>query len=65
MSVTKTASTVEYEVVRSRSEHDDVVENWQVEAIDYDNEGIIYFALFSGPDAKKRAEEYARFKNDQ
>ena len=36
---------------------------WAVEAIDFDNEGICYRALFTGPDAEKRAREYADWKN--
>ena len=38
------------------------VDDWRVEAIDFDNEGIIYATCFSGPDAKERAEEYAAWK---
>lgn len=59
MPAVKTA--VEYEVARSRYTPDSYV----VEAIDYDSDGEIYAALFSGPGAKERAEEYARFKNSQ
>ncbi len=36
---------------------------WRVEAIDYENEGVCYVAIFSGPLARERAEEYAAFKN--
>lgn len=35
---------------------------WTVEAIDLDGDGVIYQSFFSGPEAKKRAQEYARFK---
>lgn len=35
---------------------------WTVEAIGDDGE--IYQAIFAGPDAEKRAREYARFKYD-
>ncbi|WP_316219373.1 hypothetical protein [Bradyrhizobium sp. SZCCHNR2026] len=35
---------------------------WTVEAIDISGDGDIYQALFYGPDAEKRAHEYARFK---
>ena len=38
------------------------VDDWRVEAIDFDNEGIVYVACFSGPEAKERAEEYAAWK---
>jgi hypothetical protein len=35
---------------------------WRVEANDIDR-GDVYIALFMGPLAQERAEEYARFKN--
>jgi hypothetical protein len=35
---------------------------WTVEAIDIDDDGDIYQAIFVGRDAEKRAHEYARFK---
>jgi hypothetical protein len=38
------------------------VDDWRVEAIDFDNEGIVYVTCFSGLDAKERAEEYAAWK---
>ena len=56
---TKTQTTVKYEVAKSRSAPIEYV----VEGIDYENDGQIYGALFNGPQAKERAEEYARFKN--
>lgn len=34
-----------------------------VVAIDYENEGGVYVVLFSGPNARERAEEYAAFKS--
>lgn len=40
-------------------------DDWRVEAIDYENEGIVYVTCFSGPDAEERAEEYAAWKNNQ
>jgi 5-methylcytosine-specific restriction enzyme A len=50
--------------------HYDVVESgpsrfpeWLVEAINAGGEGELYSALFSGPDAQRRAEEYAAWKN--
>ena len=47
-----------YEVKR-----DDVVpDQCRVEAIDYDNEGVCYVAIFSGPKATERAIEYAEWK---
>ena len=59
----KVTTRVEYEAVRSHDAIED--EKWQVEGIDYDNDGIIYFAQFLGHEAKERAEEYARFKNGE
>ena len=56
---TKTQTAVRYEVVQTR----DVMDEWRVEGIDHDADGQIYVALFSGPQAKERAKEYAQFKN--
>lgn len=36
---------------------------WVVEAIDSDNDGIVYRALFTGPYAEQRAYEYMAWKN--
>ena len=52
-----------YEAVRSHDAIED--DKYQVEGIDYDRDGIIYFAKFTGHEAKERAEEYAAFKNAQ
>jgi hypothetical protein len=35
---------------------------WTVEAVDAGSEGEVFQALFTGPEAEKRAYEYARFK---
>jgi hypothetical protein len=35
---------------------------WTVEAIDMAGDGNIYQAFFRGPEARERAQEYARFK---
>lgn len=59
--MTTTKSLVEYEVVASQG----VPNEYRVEGIDYDREGSVYVTIFSGPDAKQRAEEYALFKNSQ
>jgi hypothetical protein len=40
-------------------------QEWRVEANDYRNEGVVYVAIFSGPHARERAEEYAALKNGQ
>lgn len=48
-----------YECAPSRLTPDE----WVVEAIDHESEGEVYAALFSGPGAKERAEEYATWKN--
>lgn len=50
---------LEYEVVPSHSTFGE----YCVEAIDYEDEGKVYVAIFSGPSAKERAEEYATLKN--
>ena len=49
-----------FEVARSRGMQDE----WRVEAINEQGEGEIYIALFSGPEAQSRAEEYAAWKNE-
>ena len=58
---TQTKTKIEYEVFRSEDSVDD--DRYHVAAIDEQSEGEIYVASFSGPDARSRAEEYARFKN--
>ena len=45
-----------YEVAESRHQ-------WRVEAIDHDQDGQVFVTIFSGPEAKERAEEYAAWKN--
>lgn len=50
---------MEYEVIRSK----DVPEEWRVEGIDFDSDGQVYVAIFSGPNAQDRAHEYAAWKN--
>ncbi|MFB3916080.1 MAG: hypothetical protein ACE14M_05090 [Terriglobales bacterium] len=37
--------------------------DWRVEAVDFENEGAVYVTIFSGPEAKQRALEYAAWKN--
>jgi hypothetical protein len=49
---------LKYEVQKSENQAEFVVS-----AIDSQNGGEIYLALFSGPRAKERAEEYATWKN--
>ena len=60
MGTTNTA-TLQYEVIRSKDAVDD--SEYRAEAVDFDGEGECYGAIFYGPDAKARAEEYAAFKN--
>lgn len=36
--------------------------NWVVEAIDWDADGSVCATVFAGPDAERRAEEYAQAK---
>ena len=52
-------SILRYEVKPAQ----DVPGGYFVEAIDYDDEGQCYRAMFYGPKAKERAEEYATLKN--
>ena len=51
----------EYKAFPDREVDDD----WRVEMIDYDSDGSIYVAIFSGPEAMERAQEYAIWKNHQ
>jgi hypothetical protein len=51
---------LEYEVIRSGDVPDE--SEYRVEAID-ERTGECYVAIFSGPSAKQRAEEYAALKN--
>jgi hypothetical protein len=37
--------------------------DYRVEAIDKDGDGEVFIAIFVGPDAQARAEEYAEWKN--
>lgn len=48
-----------YEAFQDKCEPDD----WRVEAFNFESEGECYVTIFSGPDAKERAEEYAAWKN--
>lgn len=48
---------LQYEIAKSR-EFDG---HWHVEAIGPDGE--VYVAIFTGPNAKERADEYAEWKN--
>jgi hypothetical protein len=50
---------MEYEVIEDRKFPGD----WRAEAID--NDGRCYITIFSGPNAKQRAEEYARWKSER
>ena len=51
--------TTTYEMVASAG----VPDEYRVEGIDHDREGVVYVAIFSGPEAEQRAREYARLKN--
>ena len=42
---------MQYEVVQSR----DMPGEWRVEAIDYNDDGKVYVAIFSGPHSEERA----------
>lgn len=48
-----------YETMRSRGS----VDEWRVEGIDYEHDGQVFVTIFSGPDAERRAREYAEWKN--
>ena len=61
MPSTTATTKLTYEVARSQDAIAD--DEYRVEAIDHDADGAVYVAIFSGPQAKERAEEYARFKN--
>lgn len=50
---------LDYETIEDRIHAGD----YRVEAIDYGSEGEAYIAIFTGPDAQFRAEEYAAWKN--
>jgi hypothetical protein len=50
---------MQYQVERSH----EIQDEWCVEAINHEGDGEIYVAIFSGPDAKRRAEEYAAWKD--
>lgn len=52
---------MDFEVLEDRRNPGD----WRVEAMDFEDEGKVYVAIFSGPDAKERAHEYASFKNSE
>jgi len=52
---------MEYEVTASSELTD--VDEWRVEAVAYDRDGEVYVTIFSGPEAKERAHEYAAWKN--
>ena len=47
-------AAIEYDI--TPSPHDSDV--WMVEGIDYDRDGQVYVAIFSGPYAEERAREY-------
>ncbi len=36
--------------------------SWRVEKLDADGDGGVHVTIFSGPDARKRADEYATWK---
>ncbi len=54
-----TKTRIQYEVVESEL----LPGEYRVEGIDYENDGQVYVAIFSGQQAKERATEYATFKN--
>lgn len=50
---------MEHEVTEDRLNPGD----YRVEAIDKDGDGQVYIAIFVGPNAQQKAEEYAEWKN--
>lgn len=50
-----------FEVIGDRTT--DSGDVWRVEAINYEGDGEVYVAVFSGPGAEERAHEYADWKN--
>jgi len=50
---------LQYETIEDNRHSGD----YRVEAIDQENDGEIYVAIFAGPDARARALEYADWKN--
>ena len=54
----ETAVSLNFEATRDKFRPSD----WRVEAINSKN-GDVFVAIFCGPLAKERAEEYATFKN--
>ena len=52
---------MQHEIVQTRNLQDE----WRVEVIDDTNDGSVQVALFSGPNARTRAEEYADWKNGE
>jgi hypothetical protein len=48
-----------YEMIEDRLQPGD----YRVEAINSEGDGEVYTAIFVGPDARERAEEYANWKN--
>lgn len=51
---------MDWEVIEDRQHPGD----WRVEGINYKDDGEVYVTIFSGPDARERAEEYAVWKSE-
>lgn len=49
---------MDYEVFEDKESPGD----WRVEAINMESDGECYVAIFSGPRARERAEEYVKWK---
>lgn len=54
----KTLGQINVEVVERKDSPGD----WGVEAIDFDGDGECFMAIFSGPQARERAIDYASWK---
>lgn len=51
--------SLHYETIEDKLQSGD----YRVEAIDAERDGDVYIAIFVGPDAEARANEYASWKN--
>ena len=53
------ATLMKYEVVKGTGIS---LNDWKVEAIDFEGDGDCFVTIFCGPDSEKRAREYAEWK---
>lgn len=60
-----TRDAVATELVHEVKESRHTKGEWVVEMIDHGSEGEVHVAIFSGPQARECAEEYAVWKNER